>query len=83
MAEVHRQPGACRWGIGLTMKAKSIAYWTTTIRVGSAIGSGGVSQVAQFQGNVHGVAPVLGYPMYFFAILGFWKVLGAEPENKP
>jgi uncharacterized membrane protein YphA (DoxX/SURF4 family) len=21
--------------------------------------------------------PVLGYPMYFFAILGFWKVLGA------
>ena len=21
--------------------------------------------------------PVLGYPLYFFAILGFWKVLGA------
>ncbi len=23
------------------------------------------------------MVPVLGYPMYFFAILGFWKVLGA------
>jgi len=44
---------------------------------GVFIGSGGVAQVAQFLGNVHGVVPVLGYPMYFFAILGFWKVLGA------
>jgi hypothetical protein len=41
------------------------------------IGSGGAGQIAQFLGNVHGVVPVLGYPMYFFAILGFWKVLGA------
>ena len=23
------------------------------------------------------LCPILGYPMYFFAILGFWKVLGA------
>ncbi len=29
------------------------------------------------QGTAHGFVPVLGYPMYFFAILGFWKVLGA------
>ena len=33
--------------------------------------------MAQFLGNPHGIVPVLGYPMYFFAILGFWKVLGA------
>ncbi len=30
MAEIHRQPGACRWGVGMTTKAKSIVYWTTT-----------------------------------------------------
>src|SRR5450631_1370054 len=59
------------------MKAKIIAYWTTTILVAFFIGSGGVAQLAQYQGNPHGVVPVLGYPMYFFAILGFWKVLGA------
>ena len=59
------------------MKAKSIAYWTTTILVALPIGSGGVGQLAQFHANPHGVVPILGYPMYFFGILGFWKVLGA------
>jgi DoxX-like family len=59
------------------MKAKSIAYWATTILVAAPIGSGGVGQIAQYHANPHGVVPVLGYPMYFFAILGFWKVLGA------
>jgi DoxX-like protein len=59
------------------MKAKTIAYWTTTVLVAIFIGSGGVAQLAQFHGNPHGVVPILGYPMYFFAILGFWKVLGA------
>jgi hypothetical protein len=47
------------------MKANNIAYWTTTALVAFFIGSGGVAQMAQFQGNVHGVVPVLGYPMYF------------------
>jgi hypothetical protein len=61
----------------MTMKAKNIAYWTTTILIAFFIGSGGAAQVAQFLGNPHGVVPVLRYPMYFFAILGFWKVLGA------
>ena len=59
------------------MKAKSIAYWVMTILVALPIGSGGVAQVGQFHANPHGVVPVLGYPTYFFAILGFWKVLGA------
>jgi hypothetical protein len=59
------------------MKTKSIAYWTTTILVAAPIGSGGVAQMAQFHANPHGVVPILGYPMYFFAILGFWKALGA------
>jgi uncharacterized membrane protein YphA (DoxX/SURF4 family) len=61
----------------MTAKAKSIVYWTTTILVAFPIGSGGVAQVMQYLGNPRGVVPVLGYPMYFFAILGFWKVLGA------
>jgi len=59
------------------MRAKTIVYWTMTILVAFPIGSGGVAQIAQYLGNPHGVVPQLGYPMYFFAILGFWKVLGA------
>jgi uncharacterized membrane protein YphA (DoxX/SURF4 family) len=58
------------------MKAKSIAYWITTILVAFFM-SGGVAQLAQYRANPHGVVPALGYPMYFFAILGIWKVLGA------
>ena len=59
------------------MKARLVAYWATTVLVAFFIGSGGVAQWIQYRGNVHGVVPVLGYPMYFFAILAFWKVLGA------
>lgn len=58
------------------MKAKSIVYWTMTVLVAFFM-SGGVVQIMQFRANPHGVVPELGYPMYFFAILGFWKVLGA------
>jgi hypothetical protein len=61
----------------MNMKTKAIAYWSTTILVAIFIGSGGLAQVAQFQSNVRGVVPIFGYPTYFFAILGFWKVLGA------
>ncbi len=61
----------------MTVKARNVTYWTTTILVAFFIGSGGVAQLAQFLGNPHGVVPVLRYPMYFFAILGFWKALGA------
>jgi uncharacterized membrane protein YphA (DoxX/SURF4 family) len=59
------------------MKARAIVYWTTTALVAFFMGSGGVAQLAQFHNNPHAVVPLLGYPMYFFAILGIWKVLGA------
>jgi hypothetical protein len=59
------------------MKGKMIAYWTTTGLIAFFIGGGGAAQIAQYLGNRHGVVPLLGYPMYFFGILGFWKVLGA------
>ena len=58
------------------MKAKPIVYWTMTILVAFFM-SGGVAQILQYRANPHGVVPELGYPMYFFAILGAWKVLGA------
>jgi hypothetical protein len=58
------------------MKIKSILYWITTILVAFFI-SGGFVQIAQYHANPHGVVPVLGYPTYFFAILGVWKILGA------
>jgi hypothetical protein len=61
----------------MNTNTKTILYWFTTVSVAMPIGSGGVGQMMQFRANPHGVVPVLGYPMYFFAILGIWKVLGA------
>jgi DoxX-like family len=61
----------------MTTKARNIAYWTATGLVAFFIGGGGLSQIWQYKINPYGVVPLLGYPMYFFAILGFWKVLGA------
>jgi uncharacterized membrane protein YphA (DoxX/SURF4 family) len=58
------------------MKTKNTAYWTTTILLAFFM-SGGIVQIAQFKANPHGIVPGLGYPLYFFAILGTWKVLGA------
>lgn len=59
----------------MTTKSKNIAYWTTTILVAFFIGSGGVAQMAILHGNA--ATLLLGYPLYFFRILGFWKILGA------
>jgi hypothetical protein len=61
----------------MTTKAKSIVYWVMTILVAFFIGGGGASQVWRYFADPHGVILELGYPMYFFGILGFWKVLGA------
>jgi DoxX-like family len=60
----------------MTMKTKSIAYWTTTVLLAFFM-CGGVAQIMQFRAHPRGVVPELGYPMYFFLILGVWKVLGA------
>ncbi|MGA9584449.1 MAG: DoxX family protein [Terracidiphilus sp.] len=61
----------------MNTKTKSIVYWTMTGLIAFFIGGGGLGQMAQYRANPHGVVPELGYPMYFFAILGFWKLLGA------
>lgn len=60
----------------MTTKARNIVYWITTGLVAFFIGGGGVGQLWQFAANPHGMVPILRYPMYFFAILGVWKVLG-------
>lgn len=59
------------------MNGRSIAYWVTTGLIAFFIGTGGAAQIWQYKSNPHGIVPELLYPMYFFAILGFWKVLGA------
>ncbi len=74
--QLHQQTRERRRRFAMTAKTKSIVYWTTTILVAFFM-TGGVAQLAQYRANPHGVVPELGYPMYFFAILGIWKVLGA------
>jgi hypothetical protein len=61
----------------MTARANNIAYWITTGLIAFFIGGGGVSQMVQAYFHPHTIVPILGYPMYFFAILGFWKTLGA------
>ena len=56
---------------------KTIGYWITTAILVFAILSGGVAELAHLRNNVEGIVHVLGYPLYFMTIPGFWKVLGA------
>ena len=58
------------------MRAKNIAYWTSTVLVAFFM-SGGIAQVAHVKATVDGFVHILGYPPYFVTILGVWKVLGA------
>jgi hypothetical protein len=60
----------------LTMKARTVAYWATTVLVAFSM-SGGIAQLARVPGVVDGFVRILGYPPYFVTILGLWKVLGA------
>jgi len=59
------------------MKAttKSIAYWMTTGMVVFAMFSGGIAELAHRPETIDGMK-LLGYPVYFVMILGFWKLLG-------
>jgi plasmid stabilization system protein ParE len=59
------------------LKARSIAYWITTIVLAFCIRSGGAAETVHYQANVEGIIVRLGYPLYFLTIIGIWKVLGA------
>lgn len=55
---------------------KRIAYWFTTGLIALVWLSGGIASVLQRPETVAGMQH-LGYPAYFVAILGVWKILGA------
>lgn len=57
------------------MKSKRIAYWVTTVILAFVLLSGGAAQLMKHPQNVEGMIR-LGYPIYFLAILGAWKILG-------
>ena len=58
------------------MKKSSIAFWTTTILGPASFVIGGVLEL-QRGPEVVATLNHLGYPVYFAAILGTWKLLGA------
>ena len=58
------------------MKAKTIAYWVTTVIIVLLILSGGIMQVMRRPDAIEGIVR-LGYPAYFAVILGVWKIAGA------
>jgi len=51
---------------------KVVAYWVTTVFIGFTFISGGLWLL--FSGEP--LDAFLGYPAYFWQILGFWKLLG-------
>src|SRR5262245_22143025 len=57
-------------------KARTIGYWVATGLLGLVFAAGGVSDLSGSPQVLEGMAH-LGYPAYFVAIIGVWKVLGA------
>ncbi len=58
------------------LRARPILYWSATVLLALAIGSGGVAEFIGSPANVEGMT-LLGYPLYFMTILGLWKMAGA------
>ncbi len=54
---------------------KTIAYWILTVLVCFAMGLGGVIDLVQ-PDDMKEQLKQMQMPLYFFSILGFWKVLG-------
>ncbi len=50
-------------------------YWTSTVVLALAMLSGGAAELVMRPETVEGMT-LLGYPLYFSRIIGFWKVLG-------
>lgn len=64
------------------MRARQIGYWAATALTVFAFGFGGIVDFARGSEVATGMAH-LGYPLYFAAILGAWKVLGAIAVGLP
>jgi len=56
-------------------RAKTIGYWAATGLAALAFLTGGALDVARGE-QVRSIMSHLGYPVYFAALLGVWKVLG-------
>ena len=56
-------------------RAKTVGYWAATGLAALAFISGGAMDAARGEG-VRAIMSHLGYPIYFAALLGVWKVLG-------
>jgi hypothetical protein len=58
------------------VKTTKIGYWAATGLVALGFAFGGLADLSRSPDVVAGLAH-LGYPIYFAALLGVWKVLGA------
>ena len=56
-------------------KRNAIIYWTSTLWLSLGMVSSGIVQIIQTKETVEELVK-LGYPMYFFTLLGIWKILG-------
>jgi hypothetical protein len=56
-------------------KRKLIWYWIITAILSFCIFFGGLTQALLLKQTVQGFKP-LGYPTYFIALIGIWKMLG-------
>lgn len=63
------------WKGDTTLKTKAIGYWVSTAIIAFVMLSGGVGELMHAWGTLETVT-LLGYPLYFLTIIGFWKVLG-------
>ena len=57
------------------MKARSIAYWVTTVLFALAMAGSAFADLVHAPPIVEGFG-LLGYPLYLTTLLGIWKVLG-------
>lgn len=55
---------------------RNVAYWIPTVLLAAGYVMGGYYDIAQ-PPMVADAAKHLGYPLFFFTILGVWKLLGA------
>jgi len=66
----------------MTPRIKTVAYWTTTVLGPTSFVIGGILSLTQSEEVTAGLQH-LGYPAYFAAILGAWKLLGAMAITLP
>ncbi|MFO0684940.1 MAG: DoxX family protein [Sandaracinus sp.] len=64
------------------MKARSLAYWITTLVFALAIGASGIGDLVRAPAIVEGLGQ-LGYPAYLMLLLGVWKLLGVAAILAP